>query len=310
MPDDRTQDTNTEVDYAGSWLRCQLEAQQWVAPDGCLIEDTARRNRRISAAYATLWLADHRCEWAGLAAFASSQVGCDMADAAHTMQEAARHIESGGPTHVIDWLRRNGLHLGEGLAAGLMRAQLATGNLVVFLDVYPLHRFFMRHGAAVLAAHLGERSSHAGRVLWPAECPAIPFGQPFSEIGEAFTLMEQGAIEASVIKLAWHEQVNILQPLVYDDPKARLILDANQMAWAVHLPHLAFEEIVLPFASQCGARTGDAERFSTRADAHLYDPLQRMEFVTRAATRFHKLLHGLRRTAVEEALRAILARAA
>lgn len=310
MPDDRTQDTHAEVDYAASWLRCQLEAQQWVAPGGKLIEDTAIRNRRISAAYATLWLADHRFEWAGLAAFASSQVGCDMADAANTMQDAARHIESTNTAGPLDWLRRNGLQLGSGLAAGFMRGQLATGNLIVFLDVYPLHRFFMLHGAAALTAHLRERASNAAKVIWPAACPAIPFGQPFRETGEAFTLMEQGAVAASVIKLAWHEQVNILQPLIYDEAKTRLVLDANQLAWAVHLPYVAFEEIVLPFESQCGARGEDAVPFSRLQNAHLYDPLQRMEFVTRAATRFHGLLHGLRRIAVEERLRDMLAQAA
>jgi hypothetical protein len=310
MPDDRTQDTNAEVDYAASWLRCQLEAQQWVAPGGKLIEDTAVRNRRISAAYATLWLADHRCEWAGLAAFASSQVGCDIAGAADTMQDAASHNESGRTTGPLDWLRRNGMQLGSGLAAGFMRGQLAMGNLIVFLDVYPLHRFFMLHGAAALNAHLRERASNAPRVIWPAECPTIPFGQPFAEIAEAFSLMEQGVVEASVIKLAWHEQVNILQPLIYDDAKTRLVLDANQLAWAVHLPHVAFQEIMLPFDSQCGARSEDAVLFSRLQNAHLYDPVQRMEFVTRAATRFHGLLHGLRRVAVEDRLRAILAHAA
>lgn len=310
MPDDRTQDSLTEADYTASWLRCQLEAQQWVAPGGRLVEDTALRNRRISAAYATLWLADHRCQWAGLAAFASSQVGCDMTRAAHTMQQAADHIQSSSAGGTLDWLRRNGLQLGTGLAAGFMRAQLAMANLVVFLDVYPLHRFFMLHGAAALAGHLRARSTLADRVLWPAECPAIAFGQPFHEIGEAFTLMEQGAVEASVVNLAWHEQVNILQPLIYDEPKTRLVLGANQMAWVAHLPYLAFAEIVLPFSGQCGVPAEDVVRFSSNQDAHLYDPVQRMAFVTRAAAMFNGLLHGRRRLAVEDALRAILANAA
>lgn len=309
MPDDCTQEGLTEADYAASWLRCQLEAQQWVAPGGKLVEDTAVRNRRISAAYATLWLADHRCQWAGLAAFASSQVGCGISSAAHTVQESAAHIESGATNGLLAWVRRNGLQLTTGLAASFMRAQLAAANLMVFLDVYPLHRFFMLHGGEPLARHLHTRSTVAGRVLWPTECPAIGFGQPFNEIAEAFALMEQGAIEASVIKLAWHEQVNILQPLIYDDPKTRLVLDANQMAWAAHLPYVAFEEIVLPFSGRCGVAE-DGERFSTSLNAHLYDPVQRMAFVTRAAVTFNGLLHGRRRLAVEDALRAILANAA
>ncbi len=60
------------------WKRFQKEAEDWIAPGGVLIADPLARNRRINAAYAQLWLADNRFQWAGLAAFASKQVGCGL----------------------------------------------------------------------------------------------------------------------------------------------------------------------------------------------------------------------------------------
>ena len=60
------------------WRRFQKEAEEWVAPGGVLIADPQARNRKINAAYAQLWLADNRFQWAGLAAFASKQVGCGL----------------------------------------------------------------------------------------------------------------------------------------------------------------------------------------------------------------------------------------
>lgn len=52
-----------------------MRAEAIVAPGGILIADPKARNRAINAAYANLWLKDPRFQWAGLAAFASKQVG-------------------------------------------------------------------------------------------------------------------------------------------------------------------------------------------------------------------------------------------
>jgi len=42
-------------------------------------------NQVINAAYARLWLQDSRFQWAGLAAFASKQVGCGLLHASNTV---------------------------------------------------------------------------------------------------------------------------------------------------------------------------------------------------------------------------------
>ena len=84
------------------WRVYQREAEEIVAPGGKLIEDPKERNRAINAAYARLWLHDNRFQWAGLAAFASKQVGCGLLHAADSIEniqaehEAAKGLGEGG----------------------------------------------------------------------------------------------------------------------------------------------------------------------------------------------------------------------
>lgn len=70
----------------GLWRVYQREAEEIVAPGGVLIADPIERNRVINAAYARLWLHDTRFQWAGLAAFASKQVGCGLLHAAESIE--------------------------------------------------------------------------------------------------------------------------------------------------------------------------------------------------------------------------------
>lgn len=286
------------------WLQCQQEAEAWIAPGGRLIDDPILRNRRVSAAYASLWLHDRRFQWAGLAAFASRQVGCGLLHTAQTMRRLGDEIRASKPADNFEWLFKVMIPALVGTGAGYLRGQLSLGNLSVFLDVYPLHLFYARHGLACLREALAARQGIADRVHWPAPVQVLAFGKPFREIVEAFALIENGRVDASVLKLAWHEQVNVLQPILYDDPKTRLALDANQLGAATG-GGAGFEPIQLTFASGCPAREGATTLFSALQNAHLYDVGQRMEFVGRAAAQFDALLHGAQRDAVERAIRDI-----
>ncbi|WP_223534184.1 PAAR domain-containing protein [Pseudomonas sp. GL-B-16] len=69
------------------WRSYQQRAEAIVAPGGILIADPKARNRAINAAYARLWLEDQRFQWAGLAAFASKQVGCGLLHAADSIEK-------------------------------------------------------------------------------------------------------------------------------------------------------------------------------------------------------------------------------
>ena len=65
----------------------QQRVENVVAPGGKLIADPKTRNKAINAAYAQLWRLDPRFQWAGLAAFASKQVGCGLLNAAETIEK-------------------------------------------------------------------------------------------------------------------------------------------------------------------------------------------------------------------------------
>jgi hypothetical protein len=304
MPDDspRSRDSDPLLHHAASdWLACQREAEEWIAPEGTWIDDAALRNRRISAAYASLWLQDRRMQWAALAAFASRQVGVSMARAGADMQNAAAHMRASETRDGFEWLYKVMIPALVGAGEGYLRGQLSLGNLTVFLDVYPLHRYYLRHGLQQMRETLSARKRLAHSVHWPVSAQLLPFGQPYREILDAFALIDASRVTDSVLKLAWHEQVNVLQRVIYDDPKTRLALDGNQIGAATGAWPAQFSSIELVF----GAAGGTV--FSPGAEAHLYDVGQRMDFVSRAASQFDGLLQGQRRPEVESALRRIVA---
>ncbi|WP_241495817.1 DUF2515 family protein [Paraburkholderia monticola] len=116
---------------------------------------------------------------------------------------------------------------------------------------------------------------------------------------------DAGNIAEGVALLARHEQINILQPAMYNDPSFALLMRANQFAWALHIPTGSALEIQLAFANKCTAMGANAknERFSNEPLANLADPDQRMAFVMRAAQRFDQLLrHPLQKYDVENSL--------
>ncbi len=76
------------------WRGYQQRAEAIVAPGGTLIADPKARNRAINAAYAGLWLEDQRFQWAGLAAFASKQVGCGLLHAADSIDKIQADYEA------------------------------------------------------------------------------------------------------------------------------------------------------------------------------------------------------------------------
>ena len=85
---------------------------------------------------------------------------------------------------------------------------------------------------------------------WPEEAKKrLEFGYPFPDMLEGFKAIEEGNIKESVERPARHEQVNIVQKIIYDDKDTRLAPDANQFAWVHRLRGAA--EIHLTFSAQC-----------------------------------------------------------
>jgi hypothetical protein len=67
------------------WHRYQKEAEDIVGQGGELIADPIARNKRINQTYANIWLKNNNFQWAGLAAFASKQVGCGLVNFSDTV---------------------------------------------------------------------------------------------------------------------------------------------------------------------------------------------------------------------------------
>jgi hypothetical protein len=311
------------------WRRFQKEAEDWVAPGGVLIADPQARNRKINAAYAQLWLADNRFQWAGLAAFASKQVGCGLIHAtklqtAIAAQKAAQEKVRTAPSETLfegfgfKFSRTNPeaeQELEKARAANPMPTEditfgdnprsvvqqqldyvyemLALGNTSLFLDVYPLHRFFMVRGFKEMQACLPLRNKLKGEVLWPISSK-VEFGLVQSQVSDTFKAIDEGRISKSVEFMAQHEQINILQPAMYDDAHFAYLMRGTHAGNAVSvvtgIMSGAAEEIQLTLASQCKAPDGRKVAFGSNPLANLADKDQRMEFVIRAASQFDSLL--------------------
>ncbi|TDB60626.1 PAAR domain-containing protein, partial [Pseudomonas vancouverensis] len=184
---------------------------------------------------------------------------------------------------------------------------LAMGNTTLFLDVYPLHVFYAERGLEALRECLGSRKNIYGSgqhpILWPVGKETLEFGTNHKEILQAFETIETGNIAKSVELLATHEQVNILQPAMYDDMGLKWLLRSNHFSYVIGIPSGAAEAIELTLASQC-RRIDDGRTigFSNNVTANLGDINQRMPFVLRAAKQFDDLLQSDKRQQLEHSI--------
>lgn len=295
---------------ASVWLRVQKEAEAWITSGGKLIADPIQRNRQINKAYAQLWLADKRFQWAGLAAFASKQVGCGLLHSAENIKKAQEEMQA-------NYQRTDILNSTDGAAIDVMPSaiswssayifqQLALGNTLLFLDIYPLHRFYMLRGLSHLLRCLDERQNISSQVIWPIEKSKLSFGRPFKEIRTAFNLVDKNEIAESVRQIAYHEQINVLQSAMYNDLAMRRALDGNQFSWASGFPSGVAAEIELTLSAECRSKSSSLNiLFNRSKTAKLYDPDQRMKFVYEAANRFDMLLSGSGRTGIATSIRQI-----
>ncbi|WP_082563023.1 MULTISPECIES: PAAR domain-containing protein [unclassified Pseudomonas] len=334
------------------WRGYQQRVENVVAPGGQLITDPKARNKAINAAYAQLWRHDPRFQWAGLAAFASKQVGCGLLHAAEsidkmqTEEETMQQLRDSARQGLVGLLspseREKRATIREfeqrqrdyeqanrdnpvwgfthwGVDSALPLAQrmyrfvhemLAMGNTTLFLDVYPLHVFYAERGLQALKACLDSRKNIYGTgehpVLWPIGQEALKFGTDHKEVLLAFEAIDTGNIAESVALLAEHEQVNILQPAMYNDTGLKWLLRGNHFSYVTNLPSGAAQAIELTLASQCRpVEDGRTVGFSNFPFADLADVERRMAFVLKAAAQFDELLQSDQRDQIEQSIREI-----
>ncbi len=325
----------------GVWRIYQREAEEIVAPGGTLIANPVERNRAINAAYARLWLHEPRFQWAGLAAFASKQVGCGLLHAAgfvdgiqaeYDARQNLRDIRKTSGLFTPDKMQEQANALRDYQQAGsnnpipsmdirtegeplsLMQQQfqhvyemMALGNTTLFLDIFPLHAFYAKRGFEELKTCLKTRASIYGHpkfpVLWPVGQKKLLFGENYPEILQAFEAIDAGDIAKSVEYLAWHEQRNILQPAIYEDRQLVALLRGNHASYVTGFPSGVAQAIELTLSSQCQrVEDGRTIGFGNNPLADLSDIGQRMAFVLQAAARFDGMLHDNNRSALEQSI--------
>jgi hypothetical protein len=292
------------------WATFQTEAEDLIKVNGSMDGNWEERNKRINAAYAKLWLADNRFQWAGLAAFASKQVGCSILHANQTIAKNRRERENLELSFAAAFPGAEAavsVQAGTEAGAAYAHDRLGFGNEHLFLDIYPLHRFFMERGWKEFSDYLPKRQNQKYPVYWNVDRNILPFGTPFREIRDGFGLIQAGSFSKSVERLAQHEQVNILQQVIYNDPVMRQLLDANQYAVVTGIPTGDAEKIELTLSAQCNAKDVFTLPFSKDEQAKLWVVEQRMRFVLRSAEQFNKLLNGPQRSRIEASIRAIAA---
>jgi hypothetical protein len=204
---------------SGIWRVFQREAEEIVAPGGVLIADPIERNRAINAAYARLWLHDNRFQWAGLAAFASKQVGCGLLHAANTNEVIQAEVTAGQRVLDNSTVSSSGIpgvytlkdidpqakqdykaaQDGNPVPFGSLRfgaespslmqqqfqhvyEMMALGNTTLFLDIFPLHAFYKKRGFEELKTCLKERAGIYGHPKFPV---LWPVGQEKLRFGRA-----------------------------------------------------------------------------------------------------------------------------
>ncbi len=250
---------------AALWKKYDDEAKAIIAPAGA---DHQLRNKIISGAYSKLYLSDPSFVWAGLAGYASKQVGCAM--------QTAKELRTVG-------YGVGGVGIGTGIAAppgaavvaatrataGYMFNMLGEGNRELFLDVHPLHRFFQEQGFARLAECAGER-------VPKVTAEAL---RGFAALDDYKRTGDKKYLRVSLDAIAEHEQINILQKKIYNEWRAKGILRINQTG----IP-LVTSPAVLVLGPGCKPRPGDkVSTFDDGKRTRVDDVPERMDWIAKTA---------------------------
>lgn len=278
--------------------RLSVEARSffWGSPKQELVSDFGARAGRIAATYARFYLEREedgkahlkgRFYWMGLAAFASKQVKCGL-----DFIPKEPYLTLATPP-----IAQPALRIG--------KTALGKGNFWLFQDIFVWHWFYSKYPEQFTEC-APERNakncdsqvqSNIDSLPWADE--ALPLlnnlGQT-AEIIEAFrlTALCESKIDIksereefqyqSLLQIANHEQLKILQPLIYDSLPFKAVLKTQ-----------AIMEI-MPFVPQRAAAFSmacDIEKPQLReqmTEGNLYDSSDRMKFITRIAEKYHRLM--------------------
>jgi len=257
-----------------------------------LVASFSARAARIAATYARFYLEledggkpelKGRFYWMGLAAFASKQVKCGL-----DFIPDALAVSVGG-------------YLPNPMAIG--KDGLGKGNFWLFQDIFVWHWFYSQFPEQ-FGACATERNALNGPELALAGLKSLPWAEealttlnyfkanPY--IIEAFKTIkkcEQATTPdkpdlqlESLLAIANHEQLEILQPLIYENRALQTVLDLQALTEG--LP-------CFPLRSAAFSMACDVEEESLRVqmtEGDLYNSADRMEFIGQIANQYHNLM--------------------
>ncbi|WP_347902742.1 hypothetical protein [Pseudomonas purpurea] len=290
-----------------SWSFAQMEAiKRLSVQEKCfltgkkkwkLVSDFSVRAARIAGNYARFYLEleaggqpkqKGRFYWMGLAAIASKQVKCglDFAASASTLSTFTVAVAN-APLYV----GKNGL---------------GKGNFWLFQDIFCWHWFYNKcPDEFATCSSLRDVNSlepqvqkHIKELPWSEDAlVAVNNLKETAEVKEAFTLIREleslppgpdreSAKYKSLLRIADHEQLKILQPLIYDDWTFQKILDGQAIAEGV--PYVPLRSAA--FSVSCDVEQAENRVQMTKGD--LYNARDRMSFIGEIAKQYHYLMRS------------------
>lgn len=258
-----------------------------------LLKDFSTRAARIAGNYARIYLEQERngqpeqkgrFYWTGLAAFASKQVMCALDYSSTSKWRYA------SPAAIA--------------AFETTKQYLGKGNFWLFQDIFVWHWFYINYpqqfnecitNRDLDACYPAFKQNFAELPWFDDALPRINNLKVTEYLQEGFELIsiiektpkgskrDQFKLD-SLMAIARHEQLKILQPLIYDSTLFRTLLDSQALLEG----HLGVPRRLAAFSTQC--ETGDPQTDVVMTEGDLYDPTDRMKFITTIAVTYHNLM--------------------
>ena len=273
------------------------------------------RARKIAATYARFYLEEEeggdpskkgRYYWMALGAFASKTVACLL----DTPQLRAMAISSKAPAAAVPIFEPFSRAI-KALKPETVPLGLGKGNLWLFIDIAASHWFYnnypddfklgmkceKKRGKNNLTPEIKKFTEN---IRWAdSALPELNYFKPSEEVIEGFKLIKR--IESdnqnrkalqlnSLMSIAKHEQLTVLQNLVYNDSafanytKGERFTIKNKKTFKPFTP-----DYKIVFTSQCHT---DNKFFENMApdDLKFEDEISRMKWINNVAIQFHQLM--------------------
>lgn len=256
-----------------------------------LVGDFSARAARIAAIYARFYLETEqgcnpdykgRFYWMGLAAFASKQVKCAL----DFIPDSLWFPLAKAATHVS-------------------KDSLGKGNFWLFQDIFVWHWFYAQYPEQFdecapqrdTSTYVEIVKSNMASLPWAEETLTVLNNLRLTkDITKAFQYTrsferssdyeERRALQLqSLMMIANHEQITILQPLIYNEWVFNKSLDIQAALEGLPL----IPKRVAAFTTTCDIE--NEQRRVQMKDGNLYETADRMKFITAIAEKYHILMH-------------------